>query len=113
MPLVGHGYPVADIPHHESKCDLLGPHGSASQQAFASVENALLGPGMQEGLDNDTDSPEFISTECHTSKNNFFPSSSLPTLGSHHSLLISQHRHSLPERKLVSKTIVCQPRLIV
>jgi hypothetical protein len=119
MPLVGHGSPVIDNPHHEPKCDLLGPHGSGSQWVFA--ENAELGPGMQEELDHDTDDPDIISTECHTSKNNIYPSSPRSPSGSHRSLLNHQRRHSLQEHKFVSITIVvslappraCQPRLII
>jgi hypothetical protein len=126
MPLVGHGSPVADDPHHESKCDLLGPHGSGSQRVFA--ENAELGPGMQEeeldldlDLDHDTDDSDYISTKWHASKNKISPSPPRSPSGSHRSLLNHQRRHSLQEHKFVSITIVvslappraCQPRLIV
>jgi hypothetical protein len=106
MPLVGHGSLVADNPHHESKCDLLGPHGSQSQQVFASAENAELGPGMLEELGHDTDGPDFISTRCHTSDKNIFPSSPRSSFGSHRSLLILQRRHSLQEHKFVSNAII-------
>jgi hypothetical protein len=119
MPLVGHSSLVADAPHHESKCDLLGPHGSGCQQVFASAKNAALGRGMQEELGHDTDEPGFISTKCHTSENNILPSSPRSPFGSHRSLLNHQRRHSLPEQKFVSIQWLsassplrpCQPRL--
>ena len=103
MPLVGHGALVADNPHCESKCDLLGPH------RFASAENALLERGMQEDLSHDTGDFDIISTE-HTSENGILPPTPGLPVSSHRSLyrslLIHQRRHSFREQLNVSNTIV-------
>lgn len=115
MPLVGHSSLVADNPYHESKSDLLGPHGSGSHQVVASAENAA-GQGVEvDYLVHDIDEPD-ISTEGHTFENNIFPTS--PS-GSPRSLSIHQPRHSLSVKIIVSSTIAfssflhraCQPRL--
>jgi len=112
MPLVGHGPLVADNSHHESKSELLGPHGSLNHQVMAPADNPELGPGMQEELGHDTDVPDFISTQCHTSENNLFlPSPRFPS-GSYRSLLLHQPRRSLQHHRFVSNIFVvnCQPR---
>jgi hypothetical protein len=95
MSLGGHGSLVA---HHESKCDLLGPHVSGSQQLFASAQNVALDRAKQVELAHDTVHPDFISTECHTSQNKGSPSSPKP----HPRSLSRRRRPSLPEIILVS-----------
>jgi hypothetical protein len=98
MSLAGHSL----VAHHESKCDLLGPHVSGSQQLFASAEDAALGGGMQVELAHDTDHPDFISTKCHTSQNKGSPSSPKSRSRS----LSRRRRRSLPEIILVSNIML-------
>jgi hypothetical protein len=92
--------------HHQSKSNLLGPHGSASHHTFASAKNAARFEHWQGvELTRQNCEPDISSHDSHASDENIIKTTSC---GNHRTHFIHQHRQRYSELT-VSSTVIRFP----